>query len=135
MWTYVQLTGQMLNSDGTLLAKGYSGLGLAKNDPAAQHVPNMGPIPQGFYTIEAPIDSPTHGPFAMHLTPDSTNEMYDRSAFMIHGDSLHAPGTASEGCIILPPAARHTIWNSGDNRLQVIGQVIEQAGDEEMGTM
>jgi len=132
-WTYVQESGVMIDPMGKLLAKGYSGLGLAKNDPAAQHVPNMGPIPCGKYTIEAPIDSPSHGPYAMHLVPDPENEMFGRSAFMIHGDSLHAPGSASEGCIIMPRAAREAIWQSGDHRLEVIGQLIEQ-GDESVAS-
>jgi len=119
----------MLKPDGNLLAIGYSGLGIAKNDPSAQHIPNMGPIPCGKYTILEPIDSPSHGPYAMHLVPDTANEMFSRSAFMIHGDSLEHPGAASDGCIIQPKSARMTIWESGDHDLQVIPWAIEQ-GDE-----
>ena len=39
---------------------------------------------------------------------------------MIHGDSIGNPGSASEGCIILGPAIRHRIWNSGDRNLEVV---------------
>lgn len=135
MWVYEQSTGSMRDASGKLLASGYSGFGIAKNDPAAQEIPNQGPIPQGEYLIMPPQDSLTHGPFAMRLYPEADNEMYGRSGFMIHGDSLEHPGAASDGCIILTRTARETIWSSGDHQLQVVsGLVIEQGDDEEAGT-
>jgi len=123
MWTYTQSSGNLTDSSGKLIATGYSGLGIAKNDPLAQMIHNQGPIPVGRYHIEEPIDSSTHGPYAMHLTPYPDNEMYGRSAFLIHGDSLSHPGTASDGCIIMPPQTRHTIWQSGDHELEVISGI------------
>jgi hypothetical protein len=42
------------------------------------------------------------------LTPDG-HEAHGRTEFLIHGDSVDAPGTASEGCIILSPAIRKKI--------------------------
>ena len=66
------------------------------------------------------MDSKVHGPYALALMPDSMNEMFERSGFMIHGDSLVAPGTASEGCIIIPRDAREAMWESGDRHLQVV---------------
>ena len=129
MYTYVQATGQMLDATGKIIAVGYSGLGIARNDPDAQHVPNMGPIPVGKYTIMPPINSPTHGPFAMHLIPYAENNMENRSAFMIHGDSKEHPGAASDGCIVASRGARETIWGSGDHQLEVIAQLVE-IGDE-----
>jgi len=120
----------MLDPTGKLLAVGYSGLGIAKNDPAAQVLPDQGPIPQGSYLILQPEDSPTHGPFAMHLSPFASNEMYGRSGFMIHGDSLEHPGAASDGCIILGRLYREAIWASGDHELKVFsGEPIEHADD------
>jgi hypothetical protein len=109
-----------MSHNDKLVAHGYSGAGDGKNNPAKQEVQCVGPIPVGTYTIEAPIDTKTHGPYAMHLTPDPKNEMFGRSAFMIHGDSVVHPGTASEGCIILPRAVREQIWASGDRTLEVI---------------
>jgi len=129
MYTYVQATGQMLDATGKVIAVGYSGLGIAKNDPDAQHVPNMGPIPVGKYTIMPPINSPKHGPFAMHLEPFADDDMLGRSDFLIHGDSKEHPGAASEGCIIMPRGTREAIWGSGDHQLEVIAQLIE-VGDE-----
>jgi hypothetical protein len=56
----------------------------------------------------------------MRLTPDPTNEMFGRSAFLIHGDSIKAPGTASEGCIIQSNPVRTLVSKSSNRRLQVI---------------
>lgn len=121
-WIYEQLTGRMIGPTG-LVATGYSGAGDGKNNPSMQDVKDVGPIPEGFYSINAPINSPTHGPFAMPLTPDLANLMYGRSAFLIHGDSVDHPGAASEGCIIMPRTAREAIWNSTDHRLQVVREL------------
>lgn len=119
MWIYEQGTGR-ISRNNAMLAIGYSGKGTGQNNPAMQNIPNVGPLPQGMFTIEAPIDSPTHGPFALPLAPDPENEMYGRSEFLIHGDSIQHPGEASEGCIIAQRFARERIWESGDHRLQVV---------------
>jgi hypothetical protein len=46
--------------------------------------------------------------------------MFGRSGFLMHGDNIRLPGTASEGCIILPRDLREAIWNSADHTLEVI---------------
>jgi hypothetical protein len=46
--------------------------------------------------------------------------MFGRSGFFIHGDNQAMNHTASEGCIILPHAARIAIASSGDRGLRVI---------------
>ena len=120
MWTYEQSSGKMFNLSGEFFSQGYSGSPEGKNNTLMQAVHNVGPIPLGSYTIEAPVDSKVHGPYALGLMPDSMNEMFGRSGFLMHGDSLVAPGSASEGCIIQPRAARETIWESGDHHLQVV---------------
>lgn len=119
MWTYEQATGNLLH-DGKAVGQGYAGKGDGKNNPSMQDCRGVGPLPRGFYKINAPIDTKTHGPYVMWLTPDAHNDMCGRSAFGIHGDSVVHPGDASEGCIILPRLARQGIWASGDIRLQVI---------------
>lgn len=118
MWIYAQDTGYM--SRGGTPFVGYSGTGEGKNNPSMQNLRDIGPLPCGFYTIEPPVDSPEHGPFALPLVPDRDNTMFGRSDFMIHGDSIEHPGAASEGCIILDRDARQTIWVSNDKVLQVI---------------
>lgn len=120
MWVYQQSTGEIKQEDTELLACGYSGKGECKNDPSSQKRHNEGPIPCGTYQIQAPYDTKTHGPFVLPLAPNLDNQMFGRSGFLIHGDSLHDPGTASEGCIILNRAVRERIWESGDHDLKVI---------------
>lgn len=118
-WTYEQATGRMLH-DGERVAIGYSGAGDGKNNPAMQDVKNVGPLPCGLYTIDAPVDTVTHGPYVLRLEPYPENEMFGRAGFLIHGDSVVHPGTASEGCIILGRAIREKIWLSGDRQLEVV---------------
>lgn len=122
-WIYEQKTGRLLSPMGGMMATGYSGAGAAKNSPDEENIRDEGPIPEGLYDIEAPIDSPLHGPFALPLLPSVDNVMFGRSAFYCHGDSLTHPGEASEGCIIMPRFARQAIWSSSDHVLQVVREV------------
>ena len=104
-----------------MLAQGYSGAEPnGKNNPLAQSLTDVGPIPQGTYTVEEPVDTIEHGPYALALTPDPANEMFGRAGFLMHGDSFTHPGNASEGCIILPLFARNRVWESGDHVLEVV---------------
>lgn len=122
-WTYEILTGRMYSDNGDLVGVGYSGAPSAKNDLTQVSVRDVGPIPPGGYSIAAPVDTQTHGPYVMWLTPDPTNLMFGRSAFGIHGDSVVSPGTASEGCIIMSRDVRTRIWNSGDHELRVVDKI------------
>lgn len=117
-WKYDQESGDLYLND-KFVSSGYSGAGDGKNNPAMQDVHNVGPIPRGEYEIGSPSDTKTHGPYVLHLTPAETNDMHGRSGFLIHGDSVVHPGTASEGCIILPRTVRERIWESGDIALTV----------------
>ncbi len=132
MWTYVQKTGELLR-DGLHIALGYSGFDdpetgqRGKNNPEWERVEEVGPIPVGRYLIGNPHDTLTHGPFVLPLTPDPANEMFGRSAFLMHGDSVVDPGTASRGCIIMSRAVRKEVAASGDKVLQVISGVAEDA--------
>jgi len=119
-WQYQQSTGYLKNAAGMLLTTGYSGGGAGKNNCALQNVSCVGPIPCGYYTMDTPIDTTEHGPYAIPLIPDASNEMFGRSGFMCHGDSKVAPGHASEGCLIANQPHRSTMWLSKDHRLQVI---------------
>lgn len=120
MWQYAQATGRLMHNGVFIVAEGYSGCGAGKNNPEMADVKCVGPIPKGMYVTQPPVDTKTHGPFVMWLVPSPTNEMHGRSAFGIHGDSRLEPGSASEGCIVLPRATREQIWNSGDTQLEVI---------------
>jgi len=117
MWTFYQV-GELVGPD-EVRHPAYSGKGEHKNDPASQEIENWGPIPCGIYHIGSPYDSPTHGPFVLPLTPDAANNMFGRHSFLIHGDSVKEPGTASEGCVIAPRVLREQIYKSGDKQLVV----------------
>lgn len=122
MYTYEQSTGKLYSSiSGGLVGTGYAGSGVGKNNPAMQHLHNVGPLPRGMYTIIGPPrDTPLHGKYVLILIPDEGNEMYGRSGFLCHGDSIKEPGTASEGCMVQAHDTRVMMWEGGDHRLQVV---------------
>jgi hypothetical protein len=119
-WTYSQSTGQ-LHRDGAIVGTGYSGAGTTtatgRNNGAMQAVANAGPIPTGQYAISGLHNSAQTGPNVMDLTPVGHNA-FGRTSFQIHGNN--AANNASHGCIILPPAVRLQIGNSGDTVLNVV---------------
>jgi hypothetical protein len=116
---YSQSTGHWWDDRGELIATGYSGHGDSKNSPKQQAAPNLGPIPRGLWVIGDPYDSVNVGPFALPLTP-SGHTAFGRTAFLVHGDSIKDPGTASRGCIILPRQAREQINKQNDRILKVV---------------
>jgi hypothetical protein len=118
MWTYSQTTGA-LSVNGRSVGIGYSGHGLGKNNPAMQKTRNIGPIPQGTYQIGPAHQDSKTGPVSMNLTPIQGTNTFGRDAFLIHGDSIRAPGTASDGCIILSLGIRQQVANSLDKTLTV----------------
>jgi hypothetical protein len=127
--TYEISTGRWLNDAGEVLGVGYSGKGELKNNPSAQNVHNLGPIPCGLWRIGKPHKHPKHGPFLQCRSLRCSDQDFGRSGFGCHGDSIQHPGEASEGCIIMPPDARHRIWASGDDSLHVVKGTSNQTGE------
>lgn len=121
MWTYSQTTGHLGNDTLHAGETAYSGscTGGGKNNPLKQDVHDIGPLPRGIYAIQAPYNSLILGPYALFLLPDLTNEMFGRSGFYMHSDSIHHPGCASEGCIVCSITIRKQLWTSGDHVLEV----------------
>ena len=120
MWTYSQSTGALTNAAGEVIGAGYSGRSVGLNNPSAQDIPDVGPIPQGAWTIGPFFDDPGgKGPCVCHLTPQAGTDALGRSGFMIHGDNSEANHTASEGCVILARVLREAIAESSDTTLQV----------------
>lgn len=121
-WTYRITDGQVFDKANTPVFIGYSGAGHTKaegrNNASMQMVVAKGPIPVGDYLIGPPHLSPQTGPFTMNLDPMPGANTWGRSLFRIHGNN--AENDASHGCVILPPDARHAIWESGDHLLHVI---------------
>jgi hypothetical protein len=98
-WLYKQTSGE-LDHSGTVVGTGYSGHGPGLNNPAMQQAHDVGPIPQGGYTIGPPRTPIDHlGPLALPLTHVSGN-VFGRSEFFIHGDNTAHDHSASDGCII-----------------------------------
>jgi hypothetical protein len=116
-FVYHQATGK-LTLKGKEIAQGYSGKRDGKNNPDKEAVRNVGPIPQGLYTIgkQRVFKKMTH---CFDLTPLG-HIARDRSGFLIHGDSRTAPGTASRGCIVLPLETRKKIAASGIVKIRVV---------------
>ncbi len=132
-WTYQQSTGNMYSggnnpSATVLVGTGYAGHGVGVNNSALEGIPDIGPLPQGTYTIgdqqtivtrdrngnpRATLDG------AMRLIPDPENWMFGRSGFIIHNGNMRTR-TSSEGCIIQQPSVRNLIGASGDRRLRVV---------------
>jgi hypothetical protein len=125
MWRYEQETGKLfhvLGGESIYVATGYSGGNKGRNpegvnNAADESIPDIGPIPVGTYRIGTPIGSPT--PVAMPLLAFPSNEMFGRSGFMMHGDSIEGPGCASEGCIIMSRAVRQAVADSAEVVLEV----------------
>lgn len=126
-WEYSQSRGTMTRvaPDGTreLIGTGYSGLGSALDDPAAQDEHFRGPIPRGSWIIGRQQNHPMPGGHsltaAMRLTPAPGNAT-DRTDFWIHGDTAAHDHAASKGCIVLPRSVRDAMARSGDSRLEVV---------------
>lgn len=102
---------------------GYSGAGDGLNNPGWQSVRNFGPIPAGKYKI-LPSSKKGLGPLVFDLLPDQANEMFGRSAFLIHWDTPDHSLRASEGCIIhRDPFVFQKIQTQvslGDDQLEVV---------------
>jgi len=119
MITYVIPSGELRDAENNVIGTGYSGKGSCKNDPTTCDLPNLGPIPPGLYKMGDPVDTVTHGPYVLSLDPSVDNKMYGRAGFLMHGDSVIEPGTASEGCIIMSRPTRQRAAAEPDRMLQV----------------
>jgi len=116
-YTYRQHDG-LLTHGQTFVGTGYSGHGEGKNNPAMQGVQKVGPIPVGRYKIGPAYAHPKLGPCVMNLDAMEGTNTLGRSLFRIHGNN--AQNDASHGCIILGPAIRRSIADSGEHTLEVV---------------
>jgi hypothetical protein len=119
-WRYEQSTGALINAAGEVIGEGYSGAPTARNDPAQQAIMGIGPIPRGLWYMAAMMLESEHGPYAIVLLPRAGTITFGRTGFLMHGDNIHLPGTASHGCIIQDHPARVAAWTSSDHDLEVV---------------
>lgn len=117
MRTYNQKTGE-LYLDGEYEGLGYSGHGEGRNNPDAQALHGIGPIPRGLWRIGAAYSHPQLGPICMNLYPRAGTDTFGRDLFRIHGNNTI--NDASHGCIILGPAIRREIDAGTDRALEVV---------------
>jgi hypothetical protein len=136
MWIWIIKTGELVR-DGKVIGVGYSGGNKGKNpegknNPAMQHVHDIGPLPCGEYEVHGPpFDDPRLGKYVMRLIPRPGTNTFGRSGFCFHGDNKTNPGCASEGCPIQSRAVREQVWESGDRCFYVLAEkpstyVLEQ---------
>lgn len=118
-WVYEVRTNKFYRNGSYQFTAMYAGAPGYKNNPQYQCLKNKGALPNGSYTIGPPHHSTHTGSYSLSLTPHKSNNMCQRSDFKIHGDSMRYPGTASQGCIVLPFKQREEIWKSGDRELIV----------------
>lgn len=122
MWTFNRLHGELVDPAGEVKSTSvYSGVPEDKNNPDFESVQNRGPIPAGLWTVVNLIPGETkHGPYVLTLLPQAGTKTFGRSGFLIHGDNVKEPGTASEGCIIVPRWLRELVWESLDRVIRVV---------------
>jgi hypothetical protein len=140
--TYQQSTG-IMSLGSVVVSRGWAGNDCypgvndnhihGKNNPDAQNIHSIGPLPQGWYTLsgftdpefgEQPVWGHHHrlGQMVAFLQPDADNEMFGRAGFYIHGPSMNPDlyGQESEGCVVQPHDQRQATKDTGVLRLQVI---------------
>ncbi|MCD4652327.1 DUF2778 domain-containing protein [bacterium] len=126
VWEYAQNTGVLTHINDETgarqeVATGYSGHGEGLNNSDMEDVRDVGPIPRGSYTIGAARnDLGGLGPTVMNLDANEGTDTHGRDLFRVHGDNGNNDQSASEGCIVLGPAARQEISNSGDNQIVIV---------------
>ena len=119
-WTYDQSSGQVF-FQGKLYTQAYSGRDAGKNNPALQDKVALGPIPRGIWRMGNPYKSEAVGRYCIPLIPMEGTVTFNRTAFLIHGDSVSHPGKASKGCIIVSPLSRRqTMYTQGNRLVRVI---------------
>ena len=128
-WKFRVTEGLLLDPSGNVVWKSaYAGGNEGKNPEGVNNIAmqdqhNIGPLPQGKYTMtQLVLQHPRLGPYVILLTPDAANEMFGRGDFRVHGDRtdptlVHA---ASEGCIIVPRFIREKMWTSDDHVIEVV---------------
>lgn len=101
------------------VGEGRSGNGDGLNNPLYQLEKDIGPIPEGDWTIGPLEETLTTNDgnelkWAMRLWPKSGTNTFGRRGFIIHG------GIFSKGCPIFDEAIRKKIGNSGDKKWRVV---------------
>jgi hypothetical protein len=104
-YTYYSQSGRFVSSEGWETScyagrdTGHDGYDY-RNRPQGQQMAFIGPLPAGAYYITGVDNHITAD--TIKLTPDSSNTMYGRDGFYIHGGGSNA----SRGCIVMQDGNR-----------------------------
>lgn len=120
-WMYSQSSGILSAPDGSYAGTGYAGHGEGLDNTADQAEPNVGPIPQGAYTIGPAFTHPVCGPISMRLEPVAGTDTFGRAGFLMHGDTVAMNHAASDGCIVMARDIREAVAASACRLLVVTG--------------
>jgi hypothetical protein len=108
MLFYSQTRGDVTNDEGEVISSGwYAGGNMgaspaAVNNPAYQYERDVGPLPQGVYTMSPLHTVPRIGP-CIALTPNDLAVMHGRGGMLLHCDNRsRSPQSSSEGCAVAP---------------------------------
>lgn len=119
-WVYHSDSGELYAPDGVFEGKCYSGRGFGLDNPAAEKMAGVGPIPRGEYHIGLPQNPVGHlGPLAMPLLPTAATNDFGRNGFFMHGDNMSLDHSASHGCIVAGRSIREMVAVSTDRTLIV----------------
>ena len=132
MWIYAQKTGALWR-DGKQVASGYSGCDEGKNDPAMQAVADVGPIPQGKWTIGGPpANTRDHGPYVLRLHPAPGTNRFGRSGFLMHGDSIESPDAPPRDASSCPALQEKKSGTAATRDMEVVAEFqIEDLAERE----
>lgn len=128
MLIYSQSTG-IMTLNGEQVAQGWAGNdgrpGVnpdhvhGYNNPDAQAISCIGPLPQGIYNIGAWGTHPVLGANSAPLT-QVEGDTFGRDGFLIHGPEAADPANSSEGCIVIPHDQRMAVMGTGETQVQVV---------------
>lgn len=99
---------------------GYSGHETGLNNIHMQNAKGVGPIPVGLWRVGQWVSHPHLGLVVAALSPIKLTSTYNRDGFFIHGDNALMNHSGSDGCIVLPVAARNALRATGETQLTVI---------------
>src|ERR1017187_3142261 len=121
MWEYQQTAHTILRPDGSVLTnQSYSGHGAGLNNPAMQNIPNVGPIPQGPYTLSPFFTHPLLGKLVARFMPKPGNTECGRSGCDLHGDNQYLNPRGMGGGGVVGEPYRLEISQSADTDWMVI---------------
>jgi len=116
--TFNRAEGRWYGPDGAVLGSAWAGNDASptfnpkkvhgKNNPAMDHLKNIGPLPAGDWIVGPWHTHPTLGPICAYLVPAEGTDAKGRSGFAIHGPDRDPAtyGQESRGCIATPRPTR-----------------------------